>query len=113
MTPVAPQWGSPTNVIVGYARIIPDVKAYTVKKVNIMMVNWNGGGTAQLTGIRYADSIVPVTNNTMTNTSGGINVYTLNIPCLPIPNTTIDFYFGNYKATTGYFAMAFYIALED
>ncbi len=113
MTPVSQQWGAPQNVVTGYARIIPSVKSYTTKKVSIMLVNWNGGGTAQLTSVRYADAIVPLTGNTMTNTTGGVNVYTMNIPCLPIPNTPIDFYFGNYNRTTGYFALAFYMSFED
>ncbi len=113
MTPVSPQWGAPQNVVTGYVKIIPSVKAYTTKKVNIMMVNWNGGGTAQLTAVKYADAPVPLINNTMLNTSNGINVYTMNIPCLPIPNTPIEFHFGNYNRTTNYFAMAFYMSFED
>ncbi len=112
MTPTTIYW-DPKTALVGYCRIIPTVKQLTYKKVSIIVVNWNGGGTVQLTNIKYADGDASITGNTFTNTSNLANVYTMSLPLLPLPNTPIDFYFGNYTRTTGYAAYGIYLAFED
>jgi prepilin-type N-terminal cleavage/methylation domain-containing protein/prepilin-type processing-associated H-X9-DG protein len=104
-----------TTITTGKVTIVPVVTGQIVKKVAIMLANWNtNNGTApptvQLTALRIAGNAVPVKNNRMGNITGGVNVYILNLPLFPVPNLTIDFEFGNY---TGRSALGLWMGFED